>query len=130
MHSININLNYHEAFHNKGNVYLKLKKISAALESFDSAIKLKNDYIPAIKSKAYLLTKLKRLEESLIEWDKLVENNPKDPKNYIQRGDVYTYLNCLDEAVKNYSKAIIFQRKTNFYLKKLTKINAKSWTSL
>jgi|TARA_A100001035_G_scaffold255909_1_gene230778 tetratricopeptide (TPR) repeat protein len=90
-----------------GNIFMDCEAYLIALEHFNKAISL--SYLPVNKDrliKAYdLRGKTKRFLgmyiESIIDYSKAIELDPKDSYLYFFRGMSYDYLNLNEEALKN-----------------------------
>ena len=90
-----------------GNIFMDCEAYLIALEHFNKAISL--SYLPVNKDrliKAYdLRGKTKRFLgmyiESIIDYSKAIELDPKDSYLYFFRGISYDYLNLNEEALKN-----------------------------
>ena len=63
--AIKIKPDYFEAYYGLGNVQFKMFKLEDALSNLDKAIQLRPSYLPALKSKVMLLTKMNRNQEAL-----------------------------------------------------------------
>ena len=90
-----------------GNIFMECEAYLIALEHFNKAISL--SYLPLNKHRlieAYdLRGKTKRFLgmylESIIDYSKAIELDPKDSYLYFFRGMSYEYLNLNEEALKN-----------------------------
>ena len=90
-----------------GNIFMDCEAYLIALEHFNKAISL--SYLPVNKDRlieAYdLRGKTKRFLgmyiESIIDYSKAIELDPKDSYLYFFRGMSYDYLNLNEEALKN-----------------------------
>ena len=95
-----------------GNIFMNSEGYLIALEYFNLAIDL--SYLPINKVKlaeAYDLrgktTKfLGRYVESIIDFSKAIELDPKDSYLYFFRGMSYEYLKLNEEALKNFQIAV------------------------
>ena len=70
------NLDYGEAYNNRGNALVELKKTESALESFDKAIQINPNSAEAYYNRGNALKKFKKLEEALESFDKAIQINP------------------------------------------------------
>ena len=90
-----------------GNIFMDCEAYLIALEHFNKAISL--SYLPVNKERlieAYDLrakakTFLGMYIESIIDYSKAIELDPKDSYLYFFRGMSYDYLNLNEEALKN-----------------------------
>ena len=95
-----------------GNIFMECESYLIALEHFNKAISL--SYLPINKLsliEAYdLRGKTKRFLgmylESIIDYSKAIELDPKDSYLYFFRGMSYEYLNLNEEALKNMQMSI------------------------
>ena len=95
-----------------GNIFMNSEAYLIALEYFNLAIDL--SYFPINKvqlAEAYDLrgkTKkfLGRYVESIIDFSKAIELDPKDSYLYFSRGMSYEYLKLNEEALKNFQIAL------------------------
>ena len=95
-----------------GNIYMECEAFLIALEHFNKAISL--SYLPVNKHRlieAYdLRGKTKRFLgmylESIFDYSKAIELDPKDSSLYFFRGMSYEYLNLNEEALKNIKMSI------------------------
>ena len=101
------------------NEFIELGKIFSdctayliALEYFDKAIALsylpinKERLVGAYKLRAGVKTFLSRYWESIADYSKAIELDPKNPELYYLRGMSYSYLNQNQEALKNLKKSL------------------------
>ena len=90
-----------------GNIFMECEAYLIALEHFNKAISL--SYLPVNKHRLIegydLRAKTKRYLgmylESIIDYSKAIELDPKDSYLYFFRGMSYDYLNLNEEALKN-----------------------------
>ena len=95
-----------------GNIFMECEAYLIALEHFNKAISL--SYLPVNKHRlieAYdLRAKTKRFLgmylESIIDYSKAIELDPKDSYLYFFRGMSYESLNHNEEALKNFKKSL------------------------
>ena len=107
--AISINVDFADAYYNRGNVLHKLKRLEEALSSYDKAISINADYAEAYNNRGISLKELKRLEEALSSYDKAISLQPDYAEAYNNLGTVLQELNCLEEALSSYDKAISLQ---------------------
>ena len=58
------------AFYNRGNVLLDLKRFDEALESYDSALRIRSDHLGALINRGAALQKLNRLQDALASYER------------------------------------------------------------
>lgn len=63
-------------FLNQGNIFEKQGKLNEALAFYNNAVNINNQYCEAIFNKANILTLLNRLDEAIIEYEKLLALEP------------------------------------------------------
>ena len=82
-----------------------MKDTLNAIKSFDKALQIKSDYLPALKSKSDLYVKQKNFTKAMIELDKILIYEPNNAISYIQKADILCKNNNLKEGVENYKIA-------------------------
>ena len=103
---IQINSNDFQAFYNRGNALLGLKKFEEALESYNKAIKIKPDYKRAYNNRGAVLKVLKRTKEALENYNQAIKIEPNNADLYNNRGTILLELKKFEEALVNYNQAI------------------------
>ena len=98
-----------EAFNNRGNALLRLRRFDEALESYGRAIALKSDYPEAFNNRGVAAQEVHRLDAALDSFDQAIALNPDYANAYNNRGNVLMELRLLDEAVASYDQAIALQ---------------------
>ena len=76
-----------------------------ALQSFDKAIKQRDDLYPAWLYKGIALSELKRYDEALVAFNKAKSLNPKDPTVWASLGSALEQLGRNKQACDAYKKA-------------------------
>ena len=105
-----------------GKVFNDCEAYLIALEYFDKAISL--SYLPINKERlveAYDLrggvkTFLKRYWESIADYSKAIELDPKNSYLYFGRGMSYEYLNLNEAALKNFKLSLILDPSNSLAL--------------
>jgi putative PEP-CTERM system TPR-repeat lipoprotein len=77
----------------------------AALKAWETALQLKEDFLPAAGERIRLLLKQKRYEEALAAARKLQKLLPEQPVGYIWEGEVALQQKQSDQALASYRKA-------------------------
>jgi len=80
-----------------------------AIEAFQVALKLDNNFIPALASSCTALVNEGRYEEALKMTQKNIELNPNDPNTFVNLGNIYKNLGNLDQALVSTLKALKLQ---------------------
>jgi predicted O-linked N-acetylglucosamine transferase (SPINDLY family) len=104
--AIRVNPGVAEAYNNRGNALLDLKRPEEALASYDKALVLKPDYAEAHTNRAAALKELKRFDEALASYDKALALNPGIPVTHYNRGNALSDLKRLEEALASYDRAL------------------------
>jgi len=84
----------------------ELKRLDAALDSYNKAIKFKHDYAEAYYNRGNVLHKLMRLDAALESYDKAIEFKPDYGEVYNNRGNVLQELKSLNAALISYGTAL------------------------
>jgi Tfp pilus assembly protein PilF len=95
-----------EAYNNRGNTLLRMRRFDEALASYDKATALRPDYAEAFNNRGAAAQELNRLDEALASFDKAIALNPGYANAHNNRGNVLMELRRLDEAVASYDQAI------------------------
>jgi len=80
-----------------------------ALESFDTAIRLKPELAEAFVNRAAALDALGRMEEAVRDYDQALKLRPKDAATYNGRGNTLARMNRAEDALKDYDAAIVLR---------------------
>ena len=94
------------AYLNLGAVLQGLRRLDAALVSYDKALALKPDFALAFNNRGNVLNDLKRLDDALVSYDKALALKPDYAEALYNRGTALKELRRLDEALVSYDKAI------------------------
>jgi tetratricopeptide (TPR) repeat protein len=93
-------------FFNVGNMLGNLERHEEALNSFDKALTIKNDFAEALNNQALALLALERNEEALISCDKALTIKSDFARAWYIRGRVLEKLEQYEEAFINCDKAL------------------------
>jgi len=104
--AIRVNPGVAEAYNNRGNALLDLKRLDEALINYNKAVALEPGYAEAHSNRANALKDLKRFDEALASYDKALALNPAIPETHYNRGNALSDLKRLDEAVASYDRAL------------------------
>ena len=77
-----------------------------ALESLDTAIRLKPELAEAFVNRAAALDALGRMEEAVRDYDQALKLRPQDAPTYNGRGNALARMNRAEDALKDYDAAI------------------------
>ena len=95
-----------EAYSNRGNALMDLKRPEEALASYERAIALKPDYAEAHYNRGNTLMDLKRPAEALASYDRAITLKPDYAEAHSNRGNALKGLKRPAEALASYDKAI------------------------
>ncbi|MBF0466965.1 MAG: tetratricopeptide repeat protein [Nitrospirae bacterium] len=120
--AIKINPNFADVYNNLGGVYVKKGDNDKALSYFNQAIRLDPKFGAALLNRAYLLcrkgdyvqsiddyTEVIKLittkidDDSISEYEKIVEINPMYREAHFNRGVAYFYMENYDSAIEDFS---------------------------
>lgn len=93
---INLKDDMHEAYYNRGTVYILMKKYDLALIDFNQCLKLKQDYNLAHYQKGIALQNLKNYDLALQSYSIAIKNDPMFKDAFFNRA--WTYIDLKDTA--------------------------------
>jgi tetratricopeptide (TPR) repeat protein len=97
----------YQVWYNRGMLLSQhLKRQGEAIESFDQAIQLRDNFHPAWLGKGIALTEIARHQPALEAFDQAIKRQPQDPFIWANRGDTLTELKRYREARDSYQQAI------------------------
>ena len=99
-------LDYAEAYSNRGNALKELEQLGEAVASYDKAIGIKSDHADAYYNRGIALKELNQLNEAVASYDEAISIKADYAEAYSNRGNALQGLKQLDEAVASYDKAI------------------------
>jgi tetratricopeptide (TPR) repeat protein len=94
------------AWHQLGRQYFVLKRYKEALEAFDYAVVIDEEFIGGYLEKAKTLEELERYEEAIQNYLITLELDDPTAFVFIRTGECYQKLGDLETAIKYYKKAI------------------------
>jgi len=107
--AILLNINYFQAYINRGNAYLSIKQYNKAIADFTYVInhqKKGTDKYEAYYNRALAYYNLSDFKTSLINCDSAISINPANPKFYNNRALTKLKLDDIKGAIDDYTKAI------------------------
>ncbi len=131
---IKVDQNAFYAHYNKGLNYYNEKEWYKALDSYESAIRIKEDYGDAWLNKGLTLRKLGRDNEELEAYEMAIKHNPRLEMAKSNIGWYYDQKGNFDEAKKYYNEALTIKRDSDIpfnniielYLKTDKKVDAET----
>ena len=104
--ALKIKTSYAPTYFNLGISLQALKRLSAAVISYEKAIKLKSNYSHAYNGLASALKELNHFEAAVENYDKAINLDPNYTEAYTNRGVALQELKLFDAAIDSYNKAI------------------------
>ena len=104
--ALSVNPNDARALLFKGFVYYRLKKYSEAIQCYDKAIELKEDYVYVYNNKGIALDELGKYKEAVQCFDKAIEVKPDYVYAYNNKGIALENLGKYEDAIQCFDKAI------------------------
>ena len=95
-------------YYNLGLSYLEINNLEQSLDYLNKSFELDNSFIPGLLKSGEVLLKLKRYDESILVFDKIL-NNEKENNNklaLLRKGDALFMKQSFEEALKNYEKVL------------------------
>ncbi|NCU32678.1 MAG: hypothetical protein EOM23_07095, partial [Candidatus Moranbacteria bacterium] len=101
-----IKIEPHLGLFNKANEDFQAKRYEKAIEQLDTFIELAADYVPAHQIRSFSNYYLNNFEESIEDANKALKLDPKNSSLINLRGVCYRALDNLDQACKDFKKAM------------------------
>jgi predicted O-linked N-acetylglucosamine transferase (SPINDLY family) len=95
---------------NQGILNLKLKNLTAAIQSFDNSIKINNNYSEAYNNLGFIYDKLNESNLSLYNYNAAIRINPIYIEALYNRGNLFNKLKKYDLAIKDFELAITINK--------------------
>src|SRR5262249_35569201 len=114
--SIGINPNVAEAYSNRGNALLQLRRFNEALGCLEKAIELKPDLAEPYLNRGVIFQDLGRHDEAIANYDKAIELNPAFADAYAKRSFMRQKLGRHAEALADREKAFALDPDAPFAL--------------
>ena len=99
-------LNFAEAYNNRGNAYSELNQLETAIKDYNKAIELNPNNVGAYYNRGNAHRNLNQYAKAIEDYSRAIEKNPKFGIAYGNRGVTYVWLNRYEKAFKDYEKAI------------------------
>ena len=93
-------------YNNRGAAYQKKGNVDRAIEDFNMAIELKNDYSQAYYNRGLTYDENGKIEKALENYNKAIKLKPDYAEAYGNRGSIYIKESKFDKAVADYNIAI------------------------
>jgi len=91
---------------NRGNCLRELGRTREALASYDRAIAIEPDHMPAWGGRGDVLLEMQELPAALESFDRAIALQPTFPLSHIGRGQALTQMRRLDAAVGSFDRAL------------------------
>ncbi|MDU0458555.1 MAG: tetratricopeptide repeat protein [Geobacteraceae bacterium] len=101
-----LNPDFSGAYNNLGNIYAEVDNHGAAIDCYQSVIRLEAYNDAAYKNMALSFLRIGRLDEALDASAKAVKINPQRPENYMTMGNVYEARGESEQALQMYSRVV------------------------
>jgi len=96
-----------DSFTNKGQVFVRMGKVSEAIDEFDKAIAIDSTHYKSRYDKGTLLFQLEKYQEAIYEFDKAIAINPYNPECFNNKGACLVRMNRYQEAIDEFDKALM-----------------------
>ena len=103
---ISLKPDYAEAYNNRGNVLLDMKRYDDAILSYERAFALKPDFPEAYNNRGIALYELKRYDQAVISYERAISLKPDYPEAHNNLGVVLYDLKRYEDALASYDRAI------------------------
>ena len=104
--AMEIDPNYSEYYNDRGNVYLRLRRLQEARADYLRAIELSPPYYEAYTNLGQCCRLLGHHEEAIAAYSKAIDLEPDHPLSFLGRAEVLQAQGKLQEAIADYSAAI------------------------
>ncbi|MGL5880921.1 MAG: tetratricopeptide repeat protein, partial [Xenococcaceae cyanobacterium] len=110
---------------NLGNLYFHNGKYSEALEAYNQAIEVKNNYLPALLGKSHTLRALKNYTEALASYDRAIAVNANSFEAWYGKGLIQEAQGNYREATGSYRMAVEINPKYQVAIDALKRMERK-----
>jgi tetratricopeptide (TPR) repeat protein len=100
------NANHFGALHLLAVIQFRLGRLKDALESYDRALAIKQDYAEALNNRGNALRDLTRLDDALASYEKALAIKPDFVEALYNRGTILKDLKRFADAVASYDQAL------------------------
>lgn len=127
--AIELNPQYGEAYHWRGNLYQDMFEFESAVEDYSTAIPLYEDgeekawiYL----ERGFTYSAMRNAEQALIDYDRAIEIWPTFTQAYVYRGSIYRINGMWDLAIADYTKLVELNPDEWMYVEWLAGLYAES----
>jgi tetratricopeptide (TPR) repeat protein len=107
--AIKLNIIYHEAYTNRGNVYLDQNKLDLAFTDYKKALSIKPDYHVAHDNMGALFAIQRKYDSALIYLDQAIRLKPDYKPSYLNRALTYMEVNRYNDAIKDFETYLVYE---------------------
>ena len=101
-----------DAYYNRGLVYQSLEKNEEALADFSKAVEQDASFTPALFKKTEILQSMDRIDEALTSAAILVKNFPDSSANWSLQGNIQMQKNLWNESLASYDRALALDKNS------------------
>lgn len=95
----------------RGNAHFNLSQYQDALNDYNKAISIRENYALAFFNRGHVWIKLEKNAKAFDDFDEAIKINPRNSLLYIARADLYLKIKEYVNAIKEYSTAIEYDEK-------------------
>ena len=106
--ALDLNPDFADAYNNLGNIYADGRNYEAAVDCYQSLIKLEPDNDAAYRNLALALLRFDNLDEALNACVRSLEIDPQQPENHMMMGNIFAARGDAEQALKLYSRVFEF----------------------
>ena len=104
--ALEIDPNFHYAWHNKGNAHSDLKQYQEAISCYERALEIDPKYHYAWTGKGNVHLELKQYQEAISCFNRALEIDPNFQIAWHNKGNAHNYLKQYQEAISCYERAL------------------------
>ena len=109
--AIKSNPEYADAYHSRGNIYLKIDKIPEAIQDYDQAIVLDPKHANAYHSRGKAYYGEDKIPKAIQNYNQAIALNSEYVDAYYSRGIAYYHIDKFPEAIQDYNQVIVLDPK-------------------
>ena len=98
--------NYPEAYNTRGAILKKLGRHQEALDNFNMALSINNNFVDAYNNRGVLIQELGDPATSISDYNTAIRLRPEYVEAWANRASAYQDLNQLDDTLSNYNHAL------------------------